>query len=321
MVDFQQLVAQFDDAVLISLDQDGAIRSWNAGASRITQYTAEEIVGKPLFVIYRTPQRLMEAAIRDGRAESECICFRKDGTQFRGSIVLTALSEGFAALIRDQVPASEALQQSLREKELLLKEIHHRVKNNFQVVSSLLSIEAESPRAAAVKDLLIESQNRVASMALVHEKLYRSGDFARVDFADYLTGLTQILLDSYAVHPEKIRLTLNVDAKLEVRQAVPCGLIVNELLSNSLKHAFPDGRCGHILLRLEERNGSRALHYCDDGVGMPLDFDWRKSQSLGLQLVNSLTSQIRGTIRQLPPPGSGFEIEFPKAAALSAVVA
>jgi two-component sensor histidine kinase len=213
--------------------------------------------------------------------------------------------------ITERVRNEEEIKRSLEEKEVLLKEIHHRVKNNLQVVSSLLSLEAGNPRVAAAKELFLESQNRVASMALIHEKLYRSGDFSNIDFGDYIRSLIQILLDSYAMNPARIALSVDVDVKLDIHKAVPCGLIVNELLSNALKHAFPDGRSGSITLSLHEMNCRRILRFSDDGVGMAENFDFRRSPSLGLQLVTTLTSQIGGAIRRLPGPGTGFEIDFP----------
>ena len=176
---------------------------------------------------------------------------RSDGTEFPAEISIgqfeVAGEHVFTIRLRDiteRVRHEQDLRRSLEEKEVLLKEIHHRVKNNLQVVSSLLSLEAESSRVAGARELFLESQNRVASMALIHEKLYQSGNFANIDFGDYIRSLAPMLLDSYAINPDRISLTIDVNVKLDIHKAVPCGLIVNELLSNTLKYAFPDGRAG-----------------------------------------------------------------------------
>ncbi|MDZ7270913.1 MAG: PAS domain-containing protein [candidate division KSB1 bacterium] len=208
--------------------------------------------------------------------------------------------------------AMEKLTASLKEKEVLLKEIHHRVKNNMQVISSMLRLQAGYIQDPQALELFQESQNRVKSMALIHEKLYQSQDLARIDFADYLRNLTSHLFRSYSGRPD---VTLNVevgDVHLSVETGIPCGLIVNELVSNALKHAFPGGRSGQITVSLQRNNGTYVLSVKDDGVGFPKDVDFRNTPSLGLQLVNTLTTQLEGSVELISNGvGTEFRIQFP----------
>ena len=208
--------------------------------------------------------------------------------------------------------ANSLLTSSLKEKEVLLKEIHHRVKNNLQVISSLLNLQASFIHDKEVLTIFIESRNRVRSMALVHEKLYQSKDLARIDFADYIRALTINLLSSFAGKSSSVRVSVEIDGvMLGVDAAVPCGLIVNELVSNSFKYAFPEGRRGQICVAMEQRNGSLRLTVSDDGVGFPGNINFRNTDSLGLQLVNTLTEQLDGEIELTNGTGTIFAICFP----------
>jgi PAS domain S-box-containing protein len=204
-----------------------------------------------------------------------------------------------------------ALRTSLHEKEALLKEVHHRVKNNLQVITSLLRLESGRSGHAAVKTAFGEMQNRVLSIALLHETLYRSGNLAQVDLADYLARLGNQVFRSLA---PAAGVTFHLDlasAVVEMDQAVPCGLLVNELLSNSLKHAFP-GCSGEVWIALQYVAGSQLLRLevRDNGVGLPADFDRRRESSLGLQLVLDLARQLRGTLDIGGGPGACFSVAF-----------
>ena len=215
--------------------------------------------------------------------------------------------------IADRKRAEERLQISLREKEVLLKEIHHRVKNNLQVVSSLLSLQALRVQDATSPEVLRESQNRIKSMALIHEELYQSQDLAWVDFGEYVRHLTTHLFRAYQVHPGLIALYVSVseDIKLGIDTAIPCGLIVNELVSNAFKHAFAGGRSGEVRVDLE-RSSSRQLilWVSDNGSGFPAEVDYRNTESLGLQLVTTLVDQLAGTIELDREGGTRFKITF-----------
>ena len=208
--------------------------------------------------------------------------------------------------------AEEALRTSLHEKEGLLKEVHHRVKNNLQVIASLLRLESSRTPEPATKAVLKEMQGRIRSMALLHEALYRSGDFARVDLADYLGQLATQLFRAHNSDRAGVRLTLDLaHVRLDVEKAIPCGLIVNELVTNSLKHAFPDGRPGEVRVSLETEGEHARLRVCDDGAGLPPDFDGRRAKSLGLVLVLDLARQLGGELEIQPGAGASFGVMFP----------
>ncbi|NBB72883.1 MAG: PAS domain S-box protein [Bacteroidetes bacterium] len=214
--------------------------------------------------------------------------------------------------ITDRKQAEERLKASLREKEVLLREIHHRVKNNLQIISSLLHLQSKQIEHAAARTLFAESQSRIRSMALIHERLYQSDDLAQVDFAAYLDGLTEHLFRSYNVRRDTIACELQADGgSLSVDRAIPCGLIVNELVANALKHAFPDGRSGTIRVRYAEEDDTAHLIVADDGVGTPEDVEADASDSLGLRLVRGLVQQLDGSLAIARDSGLRFTITFP----------
>jgi PAS domain S-box-containing protein len=204
------------------------------------------------------------------------------------------------------------LRDSLAEKELLLKEVHHRVKNNLQVISTLLDLQADKIHDGNLQESIRESQDRIKAMALIHERLYQSSDLARIDFWEYIESLVGHLLSSYIDDPLRIVMKVDVgDIQLAIDRAIPCGLIINELVSNAMKHAFPDGRSGKIAIRLHANDrGQITLTVADDGVGMPPGVDFRKTESLGLQLVNMLTRQLRGQIEMSGDHGTLWVISF-----------
>ncbi|OPY30209.1 MAG: sensory histidine kinase AtoS [Methanocella sp. PtaU1.Bin125] len=218
------------------------------------------------------------------------------------------------AVVRDITErklAEEQIRASLKEKEVMLKEIHHRVKNNLQVISSLLSIQSRYLSDPHDVKLFQESQDRVKSMALVHEKLYQSSDLASVDFSSYIERLVTNLFRSYSGSGGNVNLHLDIrDVFLNVDTAVPCGLIVNELVTNALKYAFPAGRDGTVSVLMRAEGDRYVLEVGDDGVGMAPGFDIEKSESLGLQLVAMLVGQIDGTIKTDTSKGTRYVITF-----------
>jgi len=201
---------------------------------------------------------------------------------------------------------------ALEEKESLLQEVHHRVKNNLQLISSLLNLQASRIADPAVAELFADSRNRVRSMALVHENLYRAGNFARVPMAAHIGNLCAQLTRAYGTDERKVTMTSRLqDVQLGLNRAVSCGLIVNELVSNALKHAFPGERTGEILIALEiTRQGRYALSVGDDGVGLPADIDVARADSLGLQLVDDLTHQLHGELQVVRGGGTTFVVTF-----------
>ena len=322
-----------DDAI-ISVDADQRILLFNQGAERIFGYSFQEIEGQLLDNLL--PSRLAEAHrhhIREfGRSGSqarrmgerrEILGRRKDGTEFpaEASISKVDTDDGtmFTVILRDvtrRVQAEEKLRTSLREKEALLKEIHHRVKNNLQVVSSLLGLQSRAVQEERTRKMFQESQNRVHSMALLHEALYQSDNPSRVDVPEYIRQLAAHLFQSYGVKSENVRLRTELETLyLSMDAAVPCGLIVNELVSNSLKYAFPDGRDGEVRIALRQQpHGIAHLIVADDGVGLQQDFDWKRSRSLGLRLVHTLAEQLGARIEVASRRGTEVRLTFSAAA-------
>jgi two-component sensor histidine kinase/CheY-like chemotaxis protein len=210
--------------------------------------------------------------------------------------------------------AETRLRASLREKEILLQEVHHRVKNNLQVIASLLRLQASTIADPALHELFRESQNRVHAMALVHEQLYQALDLAQVDFAAYLRELATSVLRSYETQFAQVGLAFDADTvvALGIDTAIPLGLILTELVSNSLKHAFPDGRTGTLTVGLHADAATVTLKVRDDGVGLPGSFDLQTAGSLGLQLVGDLAEQLGGTVTINRGGGTAFQIHIPR---------
>jgi len=204
---------------------------------------------------------------------------------------------------------------SLREKEVLLKEIHHRVKNNLQVISSLLNLQARYLPDPNARAIFLVCQDRVQSIALVHEKLYQSADLSHIDFGEYADALLENLFHTYNANERGVQRVISVGhRKITIDLAIPCGLIVNELVTNSLKHAFPNGRAGVISVLLRELpNGFLELTVGDDGSGMPAGFATRKDQTLGLDLVFTFAEQIEAVTRIDESRGTSFRFTFRQA--------
>jgi len=215
--------------------------------------------------------------------------------------------------ITNRKKAEEQIEKSLKEKEMLLREVHHRVKNNMQVISSLLRLQSGVLEDPKVTTIFKECQDRVRSMSLLHEKFYRSKDLLNIDFAEYIKELTDGLIRSYGMDASKIAIKTDVKGiSLVINIAIPCGLLVNELISNSLKHAFPKGKSGEVQVSMRPaEKGWIELIISDNGVGFPKELDFRKTKSLGLQLVNTLVKdQLDGEIELDRSAGTKFEIKF-----------
>jgi len=224
---------------------------------------------------------------------------------------LQRLNDALQAEIAQRRNAEEAVRHS-REKEVLLQEIHHRVKNNLQIITSLLRMQSRAVQDPACSEALRECQNRVASMALIHDKLYRARDLARVSFGEYVRDLTNNILTSYALPARSVRVRFDIDdLSLSLDYAVPCGLILNELMSNCLKHAFPVGHSGTVYIGFHaEGEEELCLVVRDDGVGVPADVDLGRTSSLGWRLIRALVEQLGGVVQCQTAGGTSVEIRF-----------
>lgn len=326
---FRLYAANVRDYALMQLDPEGRIVSWNTGAERVLGYTESEILGQFSRILF-TPEdnakgeaeNEIERARSTGRSMDDRWHVRKDGTRFWASGILTSMADekgrpwGFAKVMRDETErrqADEQLRASLDEKQALLQEIHHRVKNNLQVINSLLRLQSQRISDSATRGIFEEARNRVQAIASIHELLYRSPDLARVDFGAYLNRLTRDLFSFFGIPEKQIHLSIHVsNAQLEVSRAIPCGLIVNELVTNALKHGFPNERNGTVKVFLNCVQGKCTLTVEDNGVGLPDGFDWEHPKSLGLQLVRVLTTQLDGVVNIEGHSGMRCEISFPQ---------
>jgi PAS domain S-box-containing protein len=321
-----QLVESSDDA-MIGLSTFGTIETWNEAAAKLFGYTRDEVRGKPAAILMADGphQRLDDvlSMIRRGKRVPpyEIRHKRKDGSVFEASVTASAVLDpaghviGISKVLRDITPqklVEMKMRASLQEKEVLLREIHHRVKNNLQVIASLLNIQVSSEPDDEARKSLAESQNRIHSMALVHQMLYQSKDLAQIDAREYLERLVSRLVQGYNVAPDRIAVHVSaIPLRLDIDRAIPCGLIVNELVTNALTHAFPDGRKGHVLVLLTEENDRVTLTVSDDGVGLPPDLDLDRVRSFGLRIASTLAKQLDGSIALTRKHGSTFSVVFP----------
>jgi two-component sensor histidine kinase len=227
-----------------------------------------------------------------------------------GMISLKRLQDYGQVAERERV--EETFKTSLRQQEMLLREAHHRIKNNLQIISSLLDIQASAVEDPHVVEMFMDIQNRVIAMALIHETLYQSGDLRMVNMGAYVRILAEQIFRSYNVPPHRIALQIRADeVMLETNQAIPCGLILNELLSNCLKHAFPDEKEGEIHIELRSDAAPQVtLIVRDTGIGLPTGMESFHPETLGLQLVYSLTEQLGGTLKTERSDGTTFTLTF-----------
>lgn len=325
--EFWAKVLDLADDAIIAIDGKQRITLFNRGAERIFGYPASDVMGLHLEVLlparmrgsHEFHVRTFASGSQSARSmgeRSRIAGLRRDGAEFPAEASITK-AEGesgqmFMVILRDitrQVETETRLRDSIHEKEVLLREIHHRVKNNLQVVQSLLGLQARAHDDPRVRAMFEESQARIHSMALLHETLYGSTDLARIDFAEYLTQLAAHLLRSYGALG-RVRLRAELDkVQLNLDVAVPCGLIVNELLSNSLKYAFPNNRQGEIRIGLREPEaGLVELLVADDGIG--LGSEWQTSKTLGLRLVRTLADQLGAKLEIGNTGGAEVKLTF-----------
>jgi two-component sensor histidine kinase/PAS domain-containing protein len=311
---------------IIIRDEAGHIKYWNSGAAALYGWGATEASAEAESSLLKTvfpasPSEIerdlectgrwageLRQSTRSGRALVVASRWVLDKTGRVGRRIMEINTD-----ISEVKEGERQLRASLKEKEVLLREIHHRVKNNLQVVSSLLYLQARRVDQEPLRNLLLEGRNRIQSIALIHEKLYRAQDLASIDFGLYLKDLTGQVAKALGVQAPRATVEVQADnVVLDIDHAIPCGLIVNELASNSMKHGFPDGRAGSIhIFASQVEPGWLELVVSDTGVGFPANVDVNSTATLGMELVRSLVKQLRGTVNLSCNGGTRVEIRFP----------
>jgi PAS domain S-box-containing protein len=321
-----RLVTDSAPVFLAHCDAEGRYRFVNRGYAERFGFSRDDVVGKHIPEVlgeaaYASFRAYVERALAGEPVEFEVeVPYQTLGPRWMHCAYVPERDEagavrGHIAVVTDVTTRKRMeaqLEASLHEKEVLLKEIHHRVKNNFQVVSSFLRLQASFIKAPELHAIFEECQNRIYAMALVHQRLYQAESLASIDFGPYLDALGAHLLRSHGVDPQRIQLTSTVEhMSLTIDTAIPCGLLVNELVSNALRHAFPPGRAGHLWVTLRrEVDGQLRLTVRDDGVGLPEGIDFQTTNSFGLRLVGLLARQLRATVTLGRHPGTSVTLTF-----------
>ncbi|MGI6464998.1 MAG: PAS domain S-box protein [Methanobacterium sp.] len=324
-------IIESSPAAIIVLDFDGRVRRWSPAAERIFGWTEKEVIGK---ISPTIPSDFIETLhieldrLKNGKETIfnpllkpfEVEVVKKDGSKIPISLSVAPIQgvsgkpEAVINVMTDlseRKEFEEKLKKSIEEKEMLLKEIHHRVKNNLMIISSLLNLQTNYLKDPESIDIFKESQHRAESMALIHQRLYQSTDLKSIDFQEYITTLARDLYQSYVKNPELVKLVMDVEkVNIDIDTAIPLGLILNELITNSMKHGFPDGMEGTVFIEFSKKDDTYILKVGDDGVGIPSDLDFRNTSSLGMQLVSGLVGQIDGEIELNRNDGTEFVIKF-----------
>jgi PAS domain S-box-containing protein len=327
---FRSVIQTANDAIVMS-DWCGCIIDWNAGAEKIFGYTKQEVLNKPLTTI--VPNRLRGEFQRNlfqlPQAEArpllgktvEFYGVRKDGSEFPVEISFSAWKQGemdfFCGIVRDITERrlyEKKIQSSLNEKELLLKEIHHRVNNNLQLISSMVKLHGNTVEQRNLTDCLHCHQqihSRIRSLSLVHQRLLNTDDLSQLDFYTYTNELVSELITAFCPVGHRPKITVDIcGVNLNTDTAVSCGLLMNELLTNSFKHAFNGWDKAEIEITVRKQGSGFVLLYRDNGVGIPAEFNPKNSKSLGFQLIDSLVAQLDGEMKIVRGNGTEIRISF-----------
>jgi len=329
------------DATFV-IDSDGKVITWNRAMEEMTGVKAEEMIGKgdyeyavPFYgerreilidLVFAGEDEVMQKGYSDIHRDGDILIAdttlprplgKTEVLMVTASPLYDSSGRVVGAIesirdITDRKQMEDEIVQSLKEKEVLLKEIHHRVKNNIQVISSLFNIQVKQTKDPGVKEIFREMQNKVKSIALIHEKLYQSERFSQINYGDYLNDIATYMLQSYGVDPTRVSVHINSeDVTIDINKAVPCSLIINELLSNAFKHAFPGERTGEIVIDFRKKDEKNIIRFSDNGVGLAEAVTLDHPETLGMQLIKGLTHQLNGTISVDRTGGTKYTIIFP----------
>lgn len=324
-----RLLFESSDDAIITKSLASIVLDLNPAAEKLFGYSREELIGRHISILFPVENieeevdiiRRIQRGERVPSFETTRLC--RNGQLIDVSVTISPIVDAFGHVIgackiaRDitiQKHNQRLLEKTLADKTSLLHEVHHRVKNNLQIVSSLLSLQSRKSEPV-IQSALQESQMRIKAMALVHQLLYESEQMAEINLVEYLKRLTHLITSSYANNEHQIRIQFKSDIKsieLDIQRTIPCGLILNELLTNAMKHAFPELQVGQIDIVLGAADNQVQLQVIDNGIGMPSDFNWGGHTTLGKQLVPMFVAQLKGAIVLLPSTaGSHISLQFP----------
>jgi PAS domain S-box-containing protein len=309
--------------MIVAVNKEGLVTDFNVAAAEGFGFKGHEFTNiniAELFVLPDQEVYTLKEIINHGSFSGEILFRKADGSHFTAYLSASMLrndigeSLGTVGVIKDITPlkkAEQRLKENIFQKEILLKEVHHRVKNNMQVIISILKLQSGYIDDEKTILKLQECQDRIKSMAYIHESLYQSDDLSHINFGQYLKNLISNLAHSYRLDTSKIKFEYKIeDISMSIDNSIPCGLIVNELVSNALKYAFPDGKKGKISITLSEKKGIKKLVVKDNGVGIPPKINYLNTDSLGLQLVVTLVQQVNGELEFINKNGAEFIINF-----------
>lgn len=326
-------VVEWAPSAMVMIDRDGIMVLINAQTERMFDYGRETLIGQSVEILVPERFRHRHVLFRGGFFHDpqprpmgvgrELAGCRADGSEFPIEIGLNPIDTEAGVMvlasiidITERRRAQQRLEDALLEKTVLLNEVHHRVKNNLQVITSLLNLQADHAADPQLSAILRESCGRVKAMALTHQLLYERKDFSRLDLGDYLNRLLQSIRATYHATGERITIRLEAPAEgvhLDLERTIPCGLLVNELVTNSFKHAFPSERRGEIVVKLEDM-GDQDIYFSvtDSGIGLPSEAELATLPSLGLQLVPLFVDQLHGVLTIDRERGAQFAVRFPR---------
>lgn len=314
--DYLRLVLEASTDTITIVDMNGIVRDWNKGIEGIMGYGLNEVLEKSNRMFFKNPEdadRIMENALKKGRIKDyRTIVVKKNGQFVHLSISVALLKDEDGAPV-GTVRVSRDITKEVKAKEMLVREIYHRVKNNLQVIVSLLSLQTKYIRDKDDLKIFRGTQNCVRAMALMHEKLHQlENHLTSVNLSEYVRDLAKQLFNNYNIAAIRLKQEIEDDIVLDSKTVAPCGLMINELISNSLEHAFLDGKKGEVKIAMRSVGKEIELIISDDGIGFPEDLDFRNTKSLGMQIVTALVRQLAGTIELSRVEGTTqFKVVFP----------